>query len=115
MCDREARDLARKEKKGTPTPKKLLNNIHSNSENKENEEKTCKARLNFPKDESTDEETIQEKEEDDLPVTDNRSSFDHPVYKDISRKNGLINRLDLSSMKRLCKEEGLDTPLLKEL
>merc|ERR1711971_261303 len=52
---------------------------------------------------------LEEKDEDDPPFSDNRSSFDHPVYKDISRKNGLINRLDLSSMKRLCKEEGLDS------
>jgi len=106
MCDREARDLARREKKGTPTPKKLLN---KNSENKENEGKTCKARLNFPQYENTDDTRLEEKEEDDPPISDNRSSFDHPVYKDISRKNGLINRLDLSSMKRLCKEEGLDS------
>ena len=109
MCDREARDMARKEKKGTPTPKKLLNHVHNNSENKENKGKTCKARLNFPKDGNTDSEIIEDKEEDDPSVSENRGSFDHPVYKDISRKNGLINRLDLSSMKRLCKEEGLDS------
>ena len=108
MCDREARDMARKEKKGTPTPKKLPS-IHKNSDNKENEGKTCKARLNFPKDDDTNEKVLEEKEEDAPPVSDNRTSFDHPVYKDISRKNGLVNRLDLSSMKRLCREEGLDS------
>ena len=107
MCDREARDMARKEKKGTHTPKKLPS-IHKSSDNKENEGKTCKARLNFPKDDDTNEKVLEEKEEDAPPVSD-KTSFDHPVYKDISRKNGLVNRLDLSSMKRLCREEGLDS------
>ena len=80
MCDREARDMARKEKKGTPTPKKLPS-IHKSSDNKENEGKTCKARLNFPKDDDTNEKVLEEKEEDAPPVSDNRTSFDHPVYK----------------------------------
>ena len=108
MCDREARDLARREKKGTPTPKKALV-IHKNSENKENEGKTCRVRLNYSEDGVKSEEAIDETEKDDSQERVLKSSFDHPVYKEISRKNGIINRLDLSSMKRLCKEEGLDS------
>ena len=108
MCDREARDLARREKKGTPTPKKALG-LHKNSENKENEGKTCRVRLNYSEDGVKSEEAIDETEEDDSQERVMKSSFDHPVYKEISRKNGIINRLDLSSMKRLCKEEGLDS------
>ena len=108
MCDREARDLARREKKGTPTPKKALV-IHKNSENKENEGKTCRARFNYSEDGVKSEEAIDETEKDDSQERVLKSSFDHPVYKEISRKNGIINRLDLSSMKRLCKEEGLDS------
>ena len=82
MCDREARDLARREKKGTPTPKKALV-IHKNSENKENEGKTCRVRLNYSEDGVKSEEAIDETEKDDSQERVLKSSFDHPVYKEI--------------------------------
>jgi len=34
-------------------------------------------------------------------------SFGHPVYKEISLKNGFINKQDLSTLKRLCKVSRL--------
>ena len=33
----------------------------------------------------------------------NSTSTSHPVYKEISLKNGFINRQDLSTLKRICK------------
>lgn len=30
-------------------------------------------------------------------------SFSDPVYRDISRKNGFLNKQDLSTLKRICK------------
>lgn len=35
--------------------------------------------------------------------------YGHPVFQEISRKNGFINRQDLSTLKRLCKLEEIDS------
>ena len=104
MSDREARDLARREKKSVASPKKPVR--LKSSENKENEEKACKKGLNFPP-ETKDLNIEVNKPEAD--TDENKNVYDHPVYKQISLKNGLINRCDLSSLKRMCREDGLDT------
>ena len=35
--------------------------------------------------------------------------FSHPVYKQISQRNGEINRLDLSSLKQLARQENIES------
>jgi hypothetical protein len=90
--DKESRDLARREQK---TPKKCATPLKTNSaatgalakedeeEEKENQGvSNARTRLNF------------EPKED---------KFGHPVYKEISRQNGFLNRQDLSTLKRICK------------
>ena len=96
MCDRESKDLARKEKKGTPSPDKKKSRP-SREDNKENEEKTCRKSIEFS--------TINTPKQTD----ENENNFDHPVYKQISLKNGLINKSDLSTLKRMCKEENIES------
>ena len=98
MGDKESKDLARKEKKMTPSPdkKKLRQRLPPMESNKENEDSTCRKSIDFS--------SVSCKRTDE-----NENNYDHPVYKDISRKNGLINKSDLSTLKRMCKEEGLDS------
>jgi len=96
MCDKESKDLARKEKKMTPSPDKKKARSNQRESNKENEETSCRKSINFFN--TTPKETDE-----------NENNYDHPVYKDISRKNGLINKADLSTLKRMCKEEGLES------
>jgi len=98
MGDKESKDLARKEKKMTPSPdkKKLRQRLPPMESNKENEDSTCRKSIDFS--------SVPCKRTDE-----NENNYDHPVYKDISRKNGLINKSDLSTLKRMCKEEGLDS------
>merc|ERR1712218_260504 len=46
------------------------------------------------------------------------SEFSHPVYKEISLKNGIINKSDLSTLKKMCKDEKIDSggkrPLIQQ-
>jgi len=44
-----------------------------------------------------------------------KETFAHPVYNQISRKNGYLNRQDLSTLKRICKEENIDSSGKKDL
>jgi len=98
MCDKESKDLARKEKKMTPSPtkKKVRPSSDAREANKENEDNKCRKSIDFTN-------------VNDTRTDENENNYDHPVYKDISRKNGLINKSDLSTLKRMCKEEGLDS------
>jgi len=98
MCDKESKDLARKEKKMTPSPSKKMTRRQMTLENKENEDRSCRKSIIFT--ETNGDGVIKDKKE---------NNFDHPIYKEISRKNGLINRSDLSTLKRMCKEEGIDS------
>ena len=108
MSDREARDIARFIKKSTPSPKKKTqrtNYTRVGEENKENnnETKSCRKTILFT-----------ESEED----KERKSEFSHPIYREISLKNGIINKSDLSTLKRLCKEENIDSsgkrPLIQQ-
>lgn len=105
MSDRESKDLARKEQRtpgstpakagNTPGKVKKKNNIMDIEDQSggDNQNTVFKPKsLAF----------------DDYEEND-KSPYDHPVYKIISMKNGEINRLDLSSLKRVCKVEGLDS------
>jgi len=94
MSDRESKDLARKEKKQTPSPSKKRFK-QRDSDNKENEDQVCRKSLAFS-DTSVD-------------IQENENNFNHPIYKEISRKNGFINKADLSTLKRMCKEENIDS------
>lgn len=112
MGDREAKDMARKEKKrGTPSPKKLVKSSKSLA-NKENQNgNTCKKTLDFSKEDSENKENEETSKGDSTTAskTEENNNFDHPVYREISLKNGLINRADLSSLKRMCKEQNLES------
>jgi hypothetical protein len=105
--DRESRDLARREQR---TPKKSATPHKSASKTQicvdenlcESEKENCDAaytklsrtRLNFT-----------------APVEKDGDKYGHPVYKEISLKNGYINKQDLSTLKRLCKVRPLLSPV----
>jgi len=101
MSDRESRDIARAQQR-TPnknTPKKdtekikpsLDNNGEDFKEAKENSGEAFKPKNLFN------------------AGGDSASPYRDPVYRVISKKNGQINKLDLSSLKLLCKNECLDS------
>lgn len=95
MADKESKDMARMEKKLTPSPdKRKIRRFRE--DNKENEDKACKKSIDFSN------STGKQNDE-------NENNFDHPVYKQISLKNGLINKSDLSTLKRMCKEENIES------
>ena len=111
MTDREGRDLARNEKRNTPSPRKKSQKKCVTDEDKENEEKgRSKKSLFSPVD------SLQ-KNSDDPNVRVN-TEFSHPVYKEISLKNGIINKSDLSTLKKMCKDEKIDScgkrPLIQQ-
>ncbi len=99
--DRESRDLARREQrtpKKSATPQKSASKTQTNADENlcESEKENCdtaavytklsRTRLNFS-----------------APVEKDGDKYGHPVYKEISLKNGYINKQDLSTLKRLCK------------
>jgi hypothetical protein len=97
--DRESRDLARREQrtpKKSATPQKSASKTQTYVDENlcESEKENCDAaytklsrtRLNFT-----------------APVEKDGDKYGHPVYKEISLKNGFINKQDLSTLKRLCK------------
>jgi len=100
MSDRECRDLLRKEQK-TPkkdkTPKKSRNNKDEGNgaidveEDKENRNHSTSSIITSSKKLFPD------------------GNYAHPVYSQISLKNGFLNRQDLSTLKRICKEENIDS------
>merc|ERR1712133_263602 len=49
---------------------------------------------------------------------DDKGDFSHPVYKEISFKNGQINKSDLSTLKKMCRDEHIDSsgkrPLIQQ-
>merc|ERR1712126_566644 len=49
---------------------------------------------------------------------DEKGDFSHPVYKEISFKNGQINKSDLSTLKKMCRDEHIDSsgkrPLIQQ-
>jgi len=107
MADREARDLARKERR--VTPKKPAK---TSSDNKENEMKPAKKKLSYAMKKSSKEDEFNDDTEEvksNEKTDENSNNFDHPIYKEISKKNGVINRSDLSTLKRMCREEGVDS------
>jgi len=97
MSDKESRDIARKlqktPSKNTPTKDK--------SKKKPGLEEAGAEALK-PK------SLFEEKGGEGKPLKA-ASPHGDPVYSLISMKNGQINRLDLTSLKRLCKEEYLDS------
>jgi len=96
MGDRESKDLARKEKKMTPSPDKKKARPSPRENNKENEDTSGRKSIDFSN------KTPNRTDE-------NENNFDHPVYKEISLKNGLINKSDLSTLKRMCREESIES------
>ena len=104
MSDREARDIARFIKNSTPSPKKKTpkKSSETQEDDKENinDTKSCRKSIIYS------------------PKGINQGDFSHPVYKEISLKNGIINKSDLSSLKKLCKDENIDSagkrPLLQQ-
>ena len=96
MGDRESKDLARKEKKMTPSPDKKKARPSPRESNKENEDTSGRKSIDFSN------KTPNRTDE-------NENNFDHPVYKEISLKNGLINKSDLSTLKRMCREESIES------
>ena len=111
MTDREGRDLARNEKRNTPSPRKKAQKKIVPDEDKENEEKGRSKKSLFSQDDS-----LQPKP--DEPNVRVNSEFNHPVYKEISLKNGIINKSDLSTLKKMCKDEKIDScgkrPLIQQ-
>jgi hypothetical protein len=100
--DRESRDLARREQrtpKKSATPQKSASKTQTFADKNlcDSEKENCDAadaaytklsrtRLNFT-----------------APVEKDGDKYGHPVFKEISLKNGYINKQDLSTLKRLCK------------
>ena len=111
MTDREAKDLERHLKKNTPSPKKAKSRalIMSEAEDKEN---------NIIKSSSRKIDFSENKDNRGLDERENKSEFSHPIYKEISLKNGIINKCDLSTLKKICKDENIDSsgkrPLLQQ-
>ena len=107
MSDREARDIARFIRNSTPSPKKKVQSSHYGEEDKENtiENKTCR-------------KTIQFNQSEENKVVERKGEFSNPIYKEISLKNGIINKSDLSTLKKLCKDENIDSsgkrPLIQQ-
>ena len=107
MSDREARDIARFIRNSTPSPKKKVQSSHYGEEDKENtiENKTCR-------------KTIQFNQSEESKVVVRKGEFSNPIYKEISLKNGIINKSDLSTLKKLCKDENIDSsgkrPLIQQ-
>ena len=94
MSDRESRDLLKKQQR-TPTPGKRK------EKRQERNESDIRENTSFqPKSLVFEEE--KENECSSKPFSD-------PVYKRISVKNGQINKYDLSTMRRVCQEQGLDS------
>jgi len=103
MSDRETRDLARKEKRDTPTPKQKSRINSSEKCVKGWEGGGCRKKLEISLDELSKDLTECKLEESI------QKQYEHPVWKEISRKNGKINRADLSSLKHMCKLETIDS------
>lgn len=104
MTDRESKDFERFMKKNTPSPKKPKSKelTISGREDKENNIiKSCR-KIDF-----------LDNREDGC-----KGEFSHPVYKEISLKNGILNKCDLSTLKRICKDENIDSsgkrPMLQQ-
>ena len=103
MTDREARDVEKYlKKKNTPSPKKKKTPCKmppAIEEDKENNviQSSCRL-LNFA-DQSVECDKNSSKQTD----------YNHPVYKEISLKNGLINKCDLSTLKKMCRDEKIDS------
>jgi len=111
MSDREARDIARQIKKNTPSPKKKSQrSSDKNEEDKENNViTTCRKAITFPTGDS---------QQNNKQNCDEKGDFSHPVYKEISHKNGQINKSDLSTLKKMCRDEHIDSsgkrPLIQQ-
>lgn len=52
-----------------------------------------------------DEDEKESTEEDTTPT----QCYDHPVYREISLSNGLINKMKKDEVKRILLERGLDS------
>ena len=103
MPDKEARDIERANKKKTPSPKKqhLINSLNT-EHSRESNIKSCRKEI------FSEENKENEKYE-------SKSDYGHPVYKEISRKNGVINKSDLSTLKKMCKDENIDSAGKRQL
>jgi len=112
MSDKETRDLARREKKNNPTPQKNKQEKISNFAKKENKSEqfpSSKKTLDFQNCEVLVAKLVEDPPKNDIRVDENENCFDHPVYKEIARQNGLINRSDLSFLKNRCMKENIDS------
>jgi len=94
MSDRESRDLLKKQQR-TPTPgkRKEKRQERNESDTRENTSFQPKSLV------------FEEEKENEC----SSKPFSDPVYKRISVKNGQINKYDLSTMRRVCQEQGLDS------
>ena len=112
MADREAKDLARRERKAAAAPTKKSARQNKESENKENEVKPWKQSDDHLPSKTEKGNIVQklvsQSSEAEQQEEENTHDFDHPIYKEISMKNGLINRSDTSSLKNMCKEASID-------
>jgi len=111
MCDKEFKDLARREKKNTPQKTKSENKVcDDDKENDSRPPQSCRKSLDLTGCKvGAGCEVIKAK------LDENKNSFDHPVYKEIARYNGQINRSDLSTMKHMCRMENIDSSGKRDL
>jgi len=100
MGDRESRDIMKQEKRNTPNKPKIKPPFR---DGKENSDIACRAKLETSMDNLSRDLTKCKIDQPD------QTPYDHPVYKQISRQNGQINRADLSSLKYMCKLEQIDS------
>ena len=112
MSDREAKDLARRERKAAAGPTKKSARQNKDSENKENEVQPRKQSDDYLPASKEQANIVQkiaaQSSEAKQQQEEKQDDFDHPIYKEISMKNGLINRSDTSSLKAMCKEAAID-------
>lgn len=115
--DKECRDLLRKEQRTPKKPKKQQAPDASSAkqdsekqleEEEEENKENCDNQSNHRTNQNRQRKLFGGEEGDD-------SGHSHPVYKEISLKNGFINRQDLSTLKRICKVESLDSTGKRDL
>jgi len=114
--DKECRDLLKKEQRTPKKPKKHIQStlgddpIHGQDDNEVEEED----KENYDN-QTTKNNTRKSRSKKLFESETNSTSTSHPVYKEISLKNGFINRQDLSTLKRICKTECIDSSGKRDL
>ncbi|XP_023344113.1 3'-5' exoribonuclease 1 [Eurytemora carolleeae] len=116
MGDRECRDLVRKLQKTPKKSKKIEKdeNKENLSEDMSETSESIRKTQNAHREGSALGESTPGKGARRELIKD-EDSFSDPVYRDISRKNGFLNKQDLSTLKRICKDENIDSSGKKDL